>query len=83
MVSAGLSCSETARHIDVAISTVIKAVRRFIARGEDGLNDGRRLNGQPKVDAAFRDRLVTILQRTPQEFGWQRPTWTRELLASR
>jgi hypothetical protein len=25
-------------------------------------------------------RWLTLLGRTPQDFGWQRPTWTRELL---
>ena len=29
---------------------------------------------------AVRRVLVRLLGRTPQDFGWQRPTWTRELL---
>ncbi|APR87948.1 Mobile element protein [Minicystis rosea] len=33
-----------------------------------------------KVDEAFRRRVAQLLKRTPDSFGWRRPTWTRELL---
>ena len=42
------------------------------------LYDKRRGNGEAKVDERFRRRLVQLLQRTPEHFGWKRPTWTRE-----
>jgi hypothetical protein len=28
----------------------------------------------------FRRRVAQLLRRTPEDFGWSRPTWTRELL---
>lgn len=79
-LATGRSKRQVAEEIEVAISTVVKAARRFVQHGEAGLYDGRRMNGRAKVDAAFRDRVVSLLQRCPQDFGWQRPTWTRELL---
>jgi transposase len=71
---------EVARELDVVPSTVMKAARRFVEYGIAGLYDGRRSNGRPKVDPAFRNRVVALLAGSPEDFGWRRPTWTRELL---
>jgi len=68
------------RDLDVARSTVVKAAKRFTSGGIEGLHDQRRGNGAPKVDEAFRRRLVQLLLRTPEDVGWNRPSWTRELL---
>lgn len=76
----GESTVAVAAALDLARSTVVRAGNRFVERGVDGLYDGRRLNGWAKVDAAFRARLVVLLRRSPEHFGWRRPTWTRELL---
>jgi len=46
----------------------------------EGLLDRRGHNGKPKADAPFRRRVAELLLRTPEDFGWFRPTWTRELL---
>ena len=79
-LSLGLGVVEVARMLDVAISTVSKAASRYLESGEEGLLDQRRGNGAAKVDAAFRKRVIALLERSPQDFGWERPTWTRELL---
>ena len=79
-LAAGMRVVEVAKALEVAISTVSKAATRFVEFGQDGLLDQRRSNGTAKVDAAFHKRLVTVLNRTPQDYGWERPTWTRELL---
>jgi transposase len=55
--------------------------QRFQSFGEEGLLDRRIDNGQPKVDERFLAELRRVLLSVPTEFGWQRPTWTRELLA--
>lgn len=52
------------------------------ARRYAGLTDRRVENGNPKIDeedllAALRE----LLANPPGEYGWERPTWTRELLA--
>ena len=69
-----------ANDLEIARSTVVKVAHRFASEGIDGLRDQRRGNGQSKVDATFRRRLAELLMWTPDAFGWQRPTWTRELL---
>jgi len=74
------SSVRVANDIAVARSTVVKAAASFAADGIDGLYDQRRFNGASKIDARFRKRVAELLRHTPQDFGWQRPTWTRELL---
>src|SRR5205807_5058220 len=76
----GSSISSVARQLDIAISTVSVAASRFHRLGVDGLFDGRAANGDRKVDREFRAHLNIVLQKVPLDFGWSRPTWTRELL---
>jgi transposase len=76
----GKTSPEVADELDVARSTVVKTAHRFADEGVDGLYDKRRHNGKAKVDDRFRRHVVGLLRRTPQDFGWKRPTWTRELL---
>jgi transposase len=78
----GHKSPRVAADLDVARSTVVKAARRFDAEGAEGLLDRRRFNGRAKVDERFRRRVMRLLRRTPQSFGWCRPTWTRELLCA-
>jgi transposase len=75
------SCSEVARGLGCATSVVVKVTGRYLADGIEGLYDRRRDNGQAKVDDRFLLHLGGLLFQTPPEFGWERPTWTRELLA--
>jgi transposase len=74
------STTQVASELDVARSTVVGAANRFVADGIDGLYDQRRGNGKRKTDERFDRVVVRLLTRSPQDFGWQRPTWTRELL---
>jgi transposase len=74
--------TQVAAELDVAISTVVSAAARFRSDGVDGLYDRRRNNGARKVDVRFERALVRVLERSPEFFGWQRPTWTRELLCA-
>jgi transposase len=76
----GKTSPEVAEELDIARSTVVCTARCFADEGIAGLYDKRRGNGRPKADDAFRRRVAQLLQRTPEHFGWQRPTWTRELL---
>ena len=50
------------------------------AYGEAGLRDGRADNGSDKLDEDYLGRLYQVVRATPQDYGWRRPTWTRELL---
>jgi DDE superfamily endonuclease len=46
----------------------------------DGAWDAREDNGQTKLDEPYLQTLYRIVRATPQQYGWRRPTWTRELL---
>jgi transposase len=46
-----------------------------------GLTDRRTEGGIAKVDEDFLEALRQLLDSIPPDSGWQRPTWTRELLA--
>jgi transposase len=76
----GKKSPEVARDLAVARSTVVKAAKAFASEGVSGLYDRRKRNGEAKVTDGFRRRVDQILRTTPEDFGWHRPTWTRELL---
>lgn len=62
-------------------STVYKTVYRFDEFGEDSLSD-RRFSPRPrKVTPDLLERLLFLLDESPRDMGWQRSTWTLELLA--
>jgi transposase len=73
------SC-EVESELGVARATVVRTAHRYAEQGVAGLYDKRSDNGNPKVDDGFRRRVVALLRRTPEDVGWSRPTWTRELL---
>jgi transposase len=79
-LAAGQSGCQVARGLDVARSTVIRAAHRFTTDGVEGLFDRRQGNGASKVDESFRRRVALLLRGSPEDCGWPRPTWTRELL---
>lgn len=75
------SKSCVARELEVAISTVVCAARRFVEGGVEMLYDQRIHNGRTrKVDENFAQHVAAALYETPLDRGWERPTWTRELL---
>lgn len=76
----GRSARATADVLKVHNTTVYRVVGRFRAYGEAGLVDGRADNGADKLDDGYLNRLYGVVRRTPQDYGWRRPTWTRELL---
>lgn len=79
-VGRGDSRSDAARALGCAASTVTCAVRRYQEQGRQGLRDRRASNGEAKVDEGFLAALERVLKGTPEDWGWCRPTWTRELL---
>jgi transposase len=76
----GRSTEQTATVLQVHPTTVNRVRNRFQAYGEAGLADGRADNGSDKLDADFLDQLDRVVRGTPHDYGWRRPTWTRELL---
>jgi transposase len=80
--SRGQRSTWIAEALHCAASTVLRVVDRFVAQGEAGLADGREDNGQPKVTEDLLAGLAELVRGSPQDHGYARPTWTRELLAA-
>jgi transposase len=72
--------AETARLLKVARSTVYRIARRFRESGEAGLVDRREENGKRKLEEEYLTELHDVVASSPEEHGWKRPTWTREML---
>lgn len=69
-----------AKVLQVARSTVYRVARRFREQGEVGLLDRREDNGETKLEEPYLALLYEVVKSHPQQFGWKRPTWTREML---
>lgn len=77
----GRSVADVVGVLHVGRSTVYDVAKRFRECGEAGLIDRREENGERKLDEAFLAKLYEVVAGHPQDYGWRRPTWTRELLA--
>jgi len=77
----GLGCQAIAKVVGCAPATAVRVAHRFLRDGEAGLQDGRKDNGVPKVDLDLLQALAEVIGRCPEDFGYARPTWTRELLS--
>jgi len=76
----GRSVADTSRALAVAQSTVRRVAARFRQWGEAGLVDRREDNGERKLDEAYLATLYHVVALSAEDFGWRRPTWTREML---
>jgi len=76
----GRSASETASALGLVPSTVCRVARRFREQGEVGLFDRREDNGVLKLDEGYLFELYAVVRGNPENYGWRRPTWTREML---
>ena len=71
MISQGGLCAK---------SQVYRVAARFIEHGLVGLADRREDNGENKITEAYGMELLRLIEGSPQEHGYRRPTWTQELL---
>lgn len=76
----GQTQAEVVRDLLVVPAVVSRAASAFKKDGTAGLYDRRRSNGGTKADDAFAAKVAELLEGVPPDFGWERPTWTRELL---
>ena len=76
----GRSVADTARALQVRRSTVYRVASRFQDEGVEGLSDHREMNGATKLDDEYLSTLWEVVQACPLDYGWGRPTWTREML---
>jgi transposase len=77
----GNGCSKASQALGCAPSTAIRAVQRYLREGISGLYDKRAENGVAKIDDDLLAAVAEILTKRPAFYGWERPTWTRELIA--
>ena len=77
---AGLTALEISDLLGCARSQVYRVAARFVAGGRVALLDGRNGNGRRVADAAFDATVAKLVRESPQDYGYLRPTWTRELL---
>jgi transposase len=78
----GRGVTETAKVLSLGRSTIYEVARRFREQGESGLVDHREENGQRKLGERYLAVLYEVVMSSPQEHGWRRPTWTREMLVA-
>jgi transposase len=77
-----LKSSWIAGMVGCAASTVNRVAERFREHSIEGLMDRREDNGDLKLDETFLGQLREVVDQSPRDFGYQRPTWTRELLVA-
>lgn len=77
----GWAASIIAAVVGCARATVYRTLYRFEDWGEAGLQDLRPQRAPTKVTSEVIAALVSYLDCSPRELGWQRATWTLELFA--
>ena len=81
LLASGKSPGEIHQNLACARATVYRTLYRFQELGEMSLCD-QRFSPQPrKVTPDLLKRLWSLLDNSPQDQGWQRSTWSLELLA--
>ena len=82
LAARGSKVSQITETLGCVRSHVYRTIERFVD-GEccrESLLDGRSSNGHRLADEGFDAAVSLMLFDTPQEYGFMRPTWTRELL---
>jgi transposase len=74
------AASSIAQVVGCSDTTVRRVTGRFVEHGIAGLLDRREDNGDQKLSEVYLGRLKEIVDGSPRDFGYLRPTWTRELL---
>jgi transposase len=80
LVARGRPVAEVADVLGCVRSHVYRTIDRFAQDGREGLFDKRKQNGQLLADEVFRQTVDRLVRQVPLEYGYCRPTWTRELL---
>lgn len=80
LTAKGRRRADVAESVGRSVSWVNRVVARFRDDGVAGLLDRREDNGQVKLDEWFLSTLHDVVDGSPQDHGYPRPTWTRELL---
>ena len=81
LTAKGRRRAAVAEGVGCSVSWVNRVIARFRDDGVPGLFDRREDNGESKLDEWFLCTLYDVVDGSPQDHGYPRPTWTRELLA--
>jgi transposase len=81
LVARGRRRADVAESVGCSVSWVNRVAARFRDHGVAGLYDRREDNGTVKADEWFLAGLHDLVDQSPRDHGYPRPTWTRELLA--
>jgi hypothetical protein len=57
---------------------VYRVADRFVEHGLAGLVDAREDNAENKITEIYDAELMSILEGSPQDHGYLRPTWTQD-----
>ncbi len=76
VVEHGWSQSEAARRVKAAQQSVSRWVSEHRERGSAGLRKAGRAGRKPLLDAAQRERLVSLLLQGPEAHGFPAPLWS-------
>jgi transposase len=74
-------CPRIAEAAGCSVSWVNRVIGRFREFGPASLHDARADNGAVKIDEPYLSMLYDLVDQSPQDHGYWRPTWTQELLA--
>jgi transposase len=81
LAAKGRSRPAVAEAVGCSVSWVGRVLARFRECGIAGLYDRREDNGTLKLDEGYLSLLYRLVDDSPRDYGYPRPTWTRELLA--
>jgi len=76
----GRTRAAVAEAVGCGISWVYQMLARFREGGVASLIDRREDNGELKLDERYLGLLRELVDGSPQDYGYPRPTWTQELL---
>lgn len=80
LVAKGRRRADIADGLGCSVSWVNRVAARYRDGGVAGLYDRREDNGTAKADESFLAALYDVVDGSPRDHGYPRPTWTRELL---
>jgi len=80
LLAEGRSVCEVHAMVGCVRSTVYSSLYRFEEQAMDGLLDKRLHRAARKATPIVRQQLVGYLEHAPRHYGWQRASWTLELL---
>jgi transposase len=80
LAAKGRRRGDIAESVGCSESWVNRVTARFRDDGVSGLHDRREDNGTVKADEWFLSTLYDLVDESPRDHGYPRPTWTRELL---